>query len=239
LWFLGYPALTLAQDLSHMLTLASTLNWAAMFHLYRREAREAQNLAEAAIALAIEQGYHQWVAEATVARGWALIMQGQHEVGLAQILQGQAAYQVTGTQLLAPHYLAMRAEAHANLGHPEAGLTLLDEALSVAVKTGVRKEVAEIYRRKGELLLQLSSTNEAAAETCFQQAIEVSRHQQARSWELRAATNLARLWQQQGKRQDAYELLAPVYHWFTEGFDTADLQEAKALLDMLSDDHGG
>jgi predicted ATPase len=217
-----------------MLTLATTLNWAAMFHLYRREAGEAQNLAEAAITLATEQGYSPWVAEATVARGWSLIMQGQPEAGLAQILQGQAAYQATGTQLLAPHYLALRAEAHANLGHPEAGLTLLDEALSVADKTGLRKEVAEIYRLKGELLLQLSSANAAAAETCFQQALGISRHQQARSWELRAATSLARLWQQQGKRQDAYELLAPVYDWFTEGFDTADLQEARALLETLA-----
>jgi predicted ATPase len=221
------------------LTLATTLNWAAMFHLYRREVREAQNLAEATITLATEQGYPQWVAEATVARGWALIMQGQPEVGLAQILQGQTAYEATGTQLLMPQYLALRAEAHANLGHPEEGLALLDEALGVADKTGVRKEAAEIYRLKGELLLHLSSTNAAAAETCFQQALEISRHQQARSWELRAATSLARLWQQQGKRQDAYALLVPVYNWFTEGFDTADLQEARALLEALADDHGG
>jgi predicted ATPase len=221
LWFMGYPeqalgrmreALTLARNLSHMLTLATTLNWAAMFHLYRREAREAQNLAEAAIVLATEQGYPQWVAEAKVARGWSLIMQGQPEVGLAQIHQGQAAYQATGTQLLVPQYLALRAEAHANLGHPEEGLTLLNEALAVADKAGLRKEVAEIYRLKGELLLQLSSGHHAAAETCFQKALEVSRNQQARSWELRAAVSLGRLWHQQGKHQDAYDLLAPIYN---------------------------
>src|SRR5262249_55617955 len=116
---------------------------------------------------------------------------------------------------------------------PEAGLTALAEALTRAETTGERWYESEIYRLKGELLLQQNAANQAEAETCFQQAITVAQNQQAKSGELRAATSLARLWQQQGKRQEAHDLLASVYNWFTEGFDTADLKDAKALLDAL------
>src|SRR5262252_4484164 len=118
---------------------------------------------------------------------------------------------------------------------PEAGLTALAEALTLVNTTGERWYESEIYRLKGELLLHQSLDNQADVENCFHQAMTVAQNQQAKSWELRAATSLARLWQQQGKRQEAYDLLTPVYHWFTEGFDTADLQEAKALLDELSE----
>jgi predicted ATPase len=165
--------------------------WAAMFSLYRRDVQEAQHHAEAVMALATEQGYPQWVAEATVIRGWALSQQGQPELGLALICQGQAAYQATGTQVLAPQYLTLRAEIHASLGQPDAGLTLLDEALSLADSLGARTELAEIYRLKGELLLQQSADHAAAAATCFQQALDLARRQQAKIWELRAATSLA------------------------------------------------
>ena len=120
------------------------------------------------------------------------------------------------------------------MGQPEAGLTVLAEALTLVDTTGERWYEPELYRLKGELLLQQSSDNQAEAETCFHHALEIARNQQAKSFELRAATSLARLWQQQGKRQEAHDLLAPVYHWFTEGFDTADLQEAKALLEALA-----
>jgi predicted ATPase len=120
------------------------------------------------------------------------------------------------------------------MGQPEAGLTALVEALTLVDTTGERWYESEIYRLKGALLLQQSSDNQVEAETCFQHAIRIAQSQQAKSWELRAATSLARLWQQQGKDAEARELLAPVYHWFTEGFDTADLQEAKALLDALA-----
>ena len=112
---------------------------------------------------------------------------------------------------------------------------MLAEALTLVDTTGERWYEAELYRLKGALLLQQSSDNQAEAETCFQQAIDIARSQQAKSLELRAATSLARLWQQQGKRQEAHDLLAPVYNWFTEGFDTADLKDAKALLDALSE----
>jgi predicted ATPase len=119
-------------------------------------------------------------------------------------------------------------------GDPEAGLTVLAEALRHGEHTGERYYEAEIHRLKGALLLQQSSDHHPEAETCFHQAISIAQSQQAKSWELRAATSLARLWQQQGKRAEAHDLLAPVYNWFTEGFDTADLQEAKTLLDALA-----
>jgi predicted ATPase len=142
-------------------------------------------------------------------------------------------YRATGAEMFRPYWLALLAEAYGTLGEPEAGLTVLTEALTHVETTGERYYEAEIYRLKGELLLQQHSDNQADAEHCFQQAISIAQSQQAKSWELRAATSLTRLWQQQGKRQEAHDLLAPVYGWFTEGFDTADLQDAKALLNEL------
>jgi predicted ATPase len=120
------------------------------------------------------------------------------------------------------------------MGQPEAGLTILTEALTLVYKTGERWYEPELYRLKGDLLLQQSPDNADEAESCFQQAITIAQNQSAKSWELRAATSLARLWQSQGKRKEAYNLLSPVYGWFTEGFDTADLIDARALLDELS-----
>ena len=120
------------------------------------------------------------------------------------------------------------------MGQPEAGLAALSEALALVEKTGERYYEAELHRLKGELLLQHAAPEVSHAEACFQQALDVARRQQAKSWELRAATSLSRLWQQQGKRAEAHALLAPIYGWFTEGFDTADLQEAKALLEALT-----
>ena len=148
--------------------------------------------------------------------------------------QGLKAWHATGAEVLRPYGLALLAEAHSQMGRYETGLTLLTEALAVTNHTEERRWEAELHRLKGELLLHLPSDNATEAEACFQQSLDIARNQQAKSWELRAATSLARLWQQQDKRQDAYDLLAPVYKWFTEGFDTADLKEAKALLDDLS-----
>jgi hypothetical protein len=125
-------------------------------------------------------------------------------------------------------------EAYGNSGQVEEGLCLLAEALAVVDNTGERRDVAELYRIKGELLLQEAIPDMPQAETCFQQALAIARRQQAQSWELRAAMSLCRLWQRQGKRDKARALLAPIYGWFTEGFDTADLQDAKALLDELA-----
>jgi predicted ATPase len=147
--------------------------------------------------------------------------------------QGLDAYQATGAAVFRPYYLAFLAEAYGKVGQAGEGLALLGEALAAVHKTGERFCEAELYRLKGELLLVHSAENHRKAEACFQQALTVARHQQAKSWELRAATSLSRLWQHQGKRAAAYNLLAPVYGWFTEGFDTAHLQEAKALLEAL------
>jgi predicted ATPase len=119
------------------------------------------------------------------------------------------------------------------MGQPETGLAVLAEALTLVETKGERWYESEIYRLKGELLLQQNAVNQAEAENCFQQALDIARTQQAKSFELRTVTSLARLWQSQGKRQEAHDLLEPVYGWFTEGLDTADLQEAKALLDEL------
>ena len=129
---------------------------------------------------------------------------------------------------------ALFGETHGRIGEPEAGLTALTEALALVNETGEHWYEPELYRLKGALLLQQSSNNSTEAATCFQQAITIAQNEQAKSFELRAATSLARLWQQHGKRQEAHDLLAPVYSWFTEGFDTADLQDAKALLEALA-----
>jgi predicted ATPase len=148
--------------------------------------------------------------------------------------QGLAAWQATGQELGRPAFLILLAEAYGHLRQSDAGLRIIDEALTLVDKIEERDQEAELYRCKGELLLKQAMPDEQEAETCFHQALAVARQQQAKSWELRAATSLTRLWQQQGKRQAAYDLLAPIYGWFTEGFDTADLQDAQALLDALA-----
>ena len=183
--------------------------------------------------LATEQGFAQRVAWGTVLHGWALAMQGQGEAGMAAMRQGLAADVATGSRLSQPYFLGLLAEAYGAGGHPAAGLDVLAEALAVMDTTELRYYAAELYRLKGALLLQQAVPDAAQAEACFQQALAIARQQQAKSWELRAATSLSRLWQQQGKRGEAHALLAPIYNWFTEGFDTADLQEARALLAAL------
>jgi predicted ATPase len=244
LWLLGYPAqgraqmdeaVTLAQQVAHPFSLSFALSNAAMVHQFRREGRATQACAEAAISLTTEQGFPYWRAFSSILRGWALAQQGQAQEGIEQIHQGLTIYPATGAELLQPYFLALLAEAHGTIGEPETGLTVLTEALTLTDKIGVRWYESESYRLKGELLLQQNSDHQAEAERCFQEAMAIAQNQQARSFELRAATSLARLWHQQGKRQEAHDLLAPIYHWFTEGFDTADLQEAKALLDVLSE----
>ena len=242
LWSLGYPdqglarsqeALTLAQQSAHPFSLAFALCWTAVFHQFRREMRLTQERAEAAISLAKEQGFPLWVAYSSILRAWALV-QGQAKEGLEQLHQGMMAWRATAAEIFRPYCLALLAEAYGTLGEPEAGLTALAEALTLADTTGERWYEPELYRLKGTLLLQQSSDNATAAETCFHHALDIARNQQAKSLELRAATSMAYLWQQQGTRQEAYDLLTPVYGWFTEGFDTADLKDAKALLDELA-----
>jgi predicted ATPase len=176
----------------------------------------------------------QRIATGTFLQGWALAAQGRGEDGLAQMRQGLASYRATGTVLELPWYLGVLAETCGSTGRVEEGLDTIAEALRVADNTGYY--VAELYRLQGELLLAQASNGPQwfEVEASLQQALDVARRQQARSLELRAAMSLAGLWQQQGKRTEAYALLAPIYVWFTEGWDTADLQEAKALLAALA-----
>jgi class 3 adenylate cyclase/predicted ATPase len=244
LWYLGYPsqglarndeAVTLARQRAHPFSLGFALGCAALFHQLRREVRWTQERAEATMSLAKEQGFPYWMAVGALQRGWALAQQGQAKEGITQIEQSLIAYRATGAEITRPYYLALLAEAHGVMGQPAAGLTALAEALTLTDRTSERWYEAEIYRLKGELLLQQSSDNSTEAESCFFHALDIARNQQAKSFELRASTSLARLWHQQGKRQEAHDLLAPVYNWFTEGFDTADLIDAQALLDELSE----
>ena len=191
--------------------------------------------AEATIALSRAQGFPGLEAIGTLERGWVLAEQGQEAEGLAQMRQGLTAWQSLGQVLAVPHSLTLLAEVYGKVGQTEAGLHALAEALAIVENTGEHWWEAEIHRIKGELLLAQAGTKpqmeDAAA--CFHQALAVASRQQAKALELRTAMSLARLWQRQGQRAAARELLTPIYGWFTEGFDTADLQEAKALLGEL------
>jgi predicted ATPase len=245
LWSLGYPeqgltrsheAVTLARQLAHPFSLDFAFVAAAMLHQFRREGCATQECAEATMSLAMEHGFPLWVAIGSILRGWASAQQGQAQAGIAQIHEGLTAWRATGAALVQPYLLALLAEAYGIMGQPEAGLTVLAEALTRVDTTGERWYAPELYRLKGELiLLQENAEHRAEAESCFHHALAIAQNQQAKSLELRAATSLARLWHQHGKRQEAYDLLAPVYNWFTEGFDTADLKEARGLLNELED----
>jgi predicted ATPase len=162
-----------------------------------------------------------------------LVGQGREAEGLVQIRQGIDAYRKTGSKVRA-YFLALLAEAYGEVGQAEAGLGVLAEALAHVARTGEHQYEAELYRLKGKLLLSLTADDQTEGESCFHQAFAIARRHQAKSLELRAATSLARLWQSQGKRRAAYDLLAPVYEWFTEGFDTPDLKDAKALLQEIA-----
>jgi class 3 adenylate cyclase/predicted ATPase len=243
LWLLGYPAqalarlddaLALAHELSHPFSLAFASCLAAFVSQFRRDVPATYEHAETAVVLSTEQGFTQWLAMGTSLRGWALAMQGQGEEGRAQVRQGIAAWRATGAALLGPYFCTLLADVSAHLGHPADGLQALAEAHTLVEQQEERWWEAEIARLQGVLLLRQTGTPETEAETWLRQALDVAHRQEAKSLELRAAMSLARLWQQQGKRAEAHALLAPIYGWFTEGFDTADLQEAKALLGELS-----
>jgi predicted ATPase len=239
LWYLGYPdqalqrgqqAVTLAQELSHPYSLTFALEGVAELYQFRREARQTQEWAEALMTLSTERGFAFWLVSGKMLRGWALVEQGQGKEGIVQIRHGLATWQVMGEALYQPLFRALLAEAYGKVGQTEEGLTVLAEVLADVHTTGLCYYEAELYRLKGELLLQAAGRG-GEAEACFRQALDVARRQRAKSLELRAAMSLSRLWQHQGKRAAARELLAEIYGWFTEGFDTADLQEAKALLE--------
>ena len=208
LWVLGYPdqarqriyeALTLAQELTHPFSLVYALTCAAIVHGFRREGPAIQKQAEEGMAVSREQGFPFWVTWGTILQGWALATQGQETVGITHIRQGIATYQATGTEVFGPTYLAVLAEAYGNMGQIGEGLSILAEARALVDRTGECWWEAELHRLKGELLLALSAEKHTEAETCFHQALDIARRQQAKSLELRAAMSLSRLWQQPGQ----------------------------------------
>jgi class 3 adenylate cyclase/predicted ATPase len=243
LWILGYPdqalkraneAVEFSQALSHPLSLAGAEFFLAVVQQYRHEARAAQKAAECAIALSAEQGFTFWLPVATILRGWAMAQQGLNEEGIAQMEEGLAASRATGAGTGRSHWLSLLAEACIESGRLNDGQSVLAEAQAFANGTEGHGYDAEIYRLKGELLLRQDHPNVAEAQNCFQRAVEVARKQSAKSFELRATMSLARLLAKKGRRDEARAMLAAIYNWFTEGFDTADLIDAKALLEELN-----
>jgi predicted ATPase len=236
-WFLGFPdcalgsveaGLALGRRLGHVHSLALALIWAALIHNLRREFADAAQRAEAAIQVASEHRLPQWLALASICRAFALVGLGQWTEGIAQLQTGLADWNGTGARVLDTQWLGFTAEACAQAGRFDDALAALDRATATAAATGESHYQAELCRLRGVVL---AATGEAVS--WFQQAIDTARSQQAKSLELRAATSLARLWAEQGEPRKAHDLLAPVYGWFTEGFETADLKDAKALLDEL------
>jgi DNA-binding winged helix-turn-helix (wHTH) protein/predicted ATPase len=248
--------LTLAHEIAQPFSLAYAALWTAWLHLQRGEVQQAREQVERLMVLAVDWAFPFWEALGTVFRGCLDAVCEHIEEGIVLMRQGIATHQATGIMLLYPANLTTLAEAYGKGGKPEEGLQVLPEALTVMTTTGQRHWEAELYRIKGELLLAQESKSQKSkvksqksgnpnlnsqildpdseAETCFLKAINIARQQQAKSLELRATMSLARLWQQQGKRHEAHKLLSDIYNWFTEGFDTQDLQEAKALIEALS-----
>jgi len=235
-----------------------------LLHFFRGEVQTCQEQVEDLIALATDQEFPDWLGLGTALRGAGLVEQGRVEAGMAQLQQGLAGMQALGQEIGRPSYLAWLAEAYGKQEQTEEGLRVMAEALAAVDRIGERYDEAELYRLKGELTLQSSVQGLASsvkisprskvtshrskktnpqlptpnpqdeAEACFLKAIDIAHKQQAKSWELRATTSLARLWQQQGKEKKAHKMLSEVYNWFIEGFDTKDLQEAKALIESLN-----
>jgi class 3 adenylate cyclase/predicted ATPase len=257
LFRLGYPdqalkrsqqALTLAQELTHSLSVAMALGYLAGTHLLRGEWQLTQEHAAATVTFAAEQGFPHFLALGTVHSGWALAEGGQRVEGITQMRQGMAALAGAGAAAKRSWITVLLAEEYREEGSLEEGLTLLAEALAEAEKTGDLNYEAELYRLKGELTRQnfegsprqtehphsVCRALHSEAEECFRKAIEIARRQEAKSWELRATMSFARLLEEQGRRDEARTMLADIYNWFTEGFDTADLKDAKTLLDELS-----
>jgi predicted ATPase len=237
-WFLGFPdqaetwlveTLALARRREHPYTLLIARMICAFIHQFRREPGPAREHTQAAMKLCDEQGLAFWQPGLLAVDGWATTALGDPR-GLARIREGLAAAEAIRTRARRPYFLALLAQACLLAGENDEGLAAVRAAIEQALCGGERFWEAETHRLHGALL---AGTDPAGAEARFMTACEVARQQKAKSLELRAATSLARLWAEQGERQKAQDLLAPVYGWFTEGFDTADLKDAKALLDAL------
>ena len=240
LWALGYPdralrrsdeARALAERLANPVSMAASLVYAAMTHQFRREGRAAQERAEAAIALSDEHGLPQFLTVGTILRGWAIAAQGQLDQGIVQMREGLAARREQRIELARPWYLALLAGAYGETGEIDEALRLLTEASSLSDRGYYEPE---LRRLEGLFLLKQAGRDAAPdAQARFEQALDLARQRSTKSWELRAAASLADLWRHQGRRREANDLLAPLYGWFTEGLETADLQDARALLNQL------
>jgi predicted ATPase len=240
LWHRGYPdqsaraaALAYSRQLGHAHTLAHALCLAGMAAVFARDVATVYAYGNDCVAVASEHGFPLWAARGRILRGWAEAQRGEATTGIARIRDGTAAAETAGTHR-SPLFLPLLGEALALAGKIEEGLAALDGALATAMVSGEKGANAEIHRLRGELTGRLPYPDPAKAEESFRTALAIAREQGTRGYELRAATSLARLWREQGRRREARDLLAPLYGWFTEGFDTQDLKEAKALLEELA-----
>jgi predicted ATPase len=240
LFCLGFPEQGLAQSraaiaetrrLAHPPSLALILAFGVILLSLVRDNAALDQLVDQLVAVATDQGFPFYRALGTIYRGWVKVKNGDVTEGLSLLHSGSSAHRATGTELWAPYHIALLARASKIEGQIEESLTLFDEALQVVERTGERLLEAELYRHKGQLLLRQGHPE--AAEELYYKALSIAAEQEAKLWELRAAASLARLRRDQGRHAEARDLLAPVYGWFTEGFDTPDLKEAKALLDDL------
>ncbi len=242
-WFLGYPdraqavgqeAVALAERVEHPYTLGAALAFDGILHLARREPGRVQERAEEAIAQCERVGLPLFLGVGRTLRGWARAEAGESIEGMAEIQQGLAELMRTGTGAGAPTFLAMLAEASWQVGRYDQALGAIGLGVARAQETGQHYWDAELHRLRAQILLDKDVASSEEAEALFRRALEIARGQQGKSFELRTATNLARLLASRGQRDEARNLLAPVYDWFTEGFDTRDLKDAKALLDELA-----
>jgi predicted ATPase len=243
LWHLGYveqaasvstEAMAIAEALSHPHTLAYTICHAlGMLDVCRRRTEDMQSYARVAVAVSTDHGFPFWAAGGRIFVGWAVTCQEQADRGIAMLEEGLSAWRATGARLWLPIFLALKAQAQANAGHSEAALQTIEQAIAVSNDTRERWAIAEVLRLKADLLLAIGRAKPDAIEALLVDSLEIARGQKARSWELRTACDLARLWQGQGRRGDAISLLQASYDQFTEGFETPDLASAKMLLDQL------
>jgi predicted ATPase len=229
---LSNAAIGEARRLAHPLSLAAALHLRAVLLSLVGDDTDLGEWADQLIAVTTEQGFPLWGALGTIFRGWFEAKNGDVREGITLLRNGSVAYRATGAEVWMPFHIALLATACEIAGQIEEAVTQLDDALQIAERTGVRWFAAELNRQKGQLLL--GQGHAEAAEELYRKALSIAGEQEAKLWELRAAASLARLRRDQGRRAEARDLLAPVYGWFTEGFDTPDLKEAKALLDELT-----
>ena len=242
-WFLGYPeaaladverALARAREVGHAATLMYALWFTSVTQICCGNYATANALIRELVLLSAEKDAVSWRAFGTALQGSLLAITGRASDAIPLINSGMTALRATGATIYVPLLLSHLTLAYAEVGHFEDAWRSADEAEAAVQKTGERWFEAEVHRVPGEVALKSTNRDAAKAETHFDRALAVARKQQAKSWELRAAMSMARLWRDQGRRDEARELLAPVYGWFTEGVDTLDLKEAKALLDELA-----